>query len=90
MGSLVSGTIGTGKKGIHTLAVSLPTLLLGFVTIITFPVRSGRLSSFHLGFLSFSEPASWKSEGPWLEDGSGAGDDMEEKRGGRRGRAGNG
>ena len=47
----------------------------------TLPVRSGRLSSFHLGFLIFSDPASWKSEERWLEEGSGAGDDMEKRRG---------
>lgn len=43
----------------------------------TLPVRSGRSSSFHLGFLRFSDPESWRSEVDWLEEGSGAGDDME-------------
>lgn len=45
-----------------TFAVSLPALLFGLVTMTTLPVRSGRLSSFHLGFLSLSESTGWKPE----------------------------
>ena len=72
--------VGT-RRVVGTFAVSLPALLFGLVIMTTLPVRSGRLSSFHLGFLSFSEPPRGKLTGSWLEEGSGAGDDMAKERG---------
>jgi len=78
LASIVSGLGGTRKR-VGTFAVSLPTLLFGLVIMTTLPVRSGRSSSFHLGLLSFSEPARPKAEGSWLEEVSGAEDDMERR-----------
>ena len=63
-----------------TLTVSLPTLLFGLVIMTTLPVRSGRLSSFHLGLLSFPDPPRRRSAGSWAEEDSGAEDDMEKER----------
>jgi hypothetical protein len=85
---VISEVIGTRRRA-STFAVSLPTLLFGLVIMTTLPVRSGRSSSFHLGFLSFSEPPRWNPEASLFEEDSGAGDDMEKRMKEGRGRGGN-
>ena len=62
LSSVVREVVGTRRK-VGTFAVSLPTLLFGLVIMTTLSVRSGRLSSLHLGFLSFSEPPRPKPAG---------------------------
>lgn len=77
---IISEVIGARQRA-STFAVSLPTLLFGLVIMTTLPVRSGRSSSFHLGFLSFSEPPRRNPEASRFEEDSGAGDDMGNERG---------
>ena len=83
---LSAGSLGQARKQ-FTFAVSLPILLFGLVIMTTLPVRSGRLSSFHLGFLSFSGLTRGRPEESRLDEDSGAKGNMGEERVGNGGRA---